>query len=121
MWAYLCFYFANFTAIVCIYGSTTQKLCVQKKRSAKYATKSISKNGVCLSYCYNHSTCVRVLFKTLFRKQIKEREDIAHAKEAAGEKLKPSDEVEAIEDVLKRIDEIKEELQQELAQKKVQG
>ena len=64
---------------------------------------------------------VRVLFKTLFRKQIKEREDIAHAKEAAGEKLKPSDEVEAIEDVLKRIDEIKEELQQELAQKKVQG
>lgn len=31
---------------------------------------------------------VRVLFKALFYKQIKEREDAAHAKEETGEKLK---------------------------------
>lgn len=62
--------------------------------------------------------CVRVLFQTLFRKQIKEHEDKAHEKEAAGEKLKPTDETEAIADVFKRIDEIKEELREELAQQK---
>lgn len=61
---------------------------------------------------------VRVLFKALFYKQIKEREAAAHAKEETGEKLKPVNEVEAIEDVLKRIDEIRDELQQELLQKK---
>jgi hypothetical protein len=53
---------------------------------------------------------VRVLFKAIFYKQIKAREDLAHQKEEAGEKLKPIDETEAIEDVLKRIDEIKAEL-----------
>lgn len=62
--------------------------------------------------------CVRVLFKAIFYKQIKEREAIAHEKEVSGEKLKPINEVEAIEDVLKRIDEIRDELQQELLQKK---
>ena len=61
---------------------------------------------------------VRVLFKAIYHKQIKEREAIAHAKEEAGQKLKPVNEVEAIEDVLKRIDEIRDELQQELLQKK---
>lgn len=60
---------------------------------------------------------VRVLFKAIFHKQIKERETAAHAKEETGEKLKPVNEVEAIEDVLKRIDEIRDELQQELVQK----
>jgi len=60
---------------------------------------------------------VRVLFKAIFHKQIKERETTAHAKEETGEKLKPVNEVEAIEDVLKRIDEIRDELQQELVQK----
>lgn len=64
---------------------------------------------------------VRVLFKTIFRKQIKKRENIAREKEAAGEKLKPGDETEAIADVLKRIDEIKAELQEELARKNAQG
>lgn len=61
---------------------------------------------------------VRVLFKAIYHKQIKEREAIAHAKEETGQKLKPVNEVEAIEDVLKRIDEIRDELQQELLQKK---
>lgn len=61
---------------------------------------------------------VRVLFKAIFRKQIKEREAAAHKKEAEGEKLKPADETEAIADVLKRIDEIRDELQGELEQKK---
>lgn len=45
---------------------------------------------------------VRVLFKTLFRKQIRAREEAA-----AGEKLKPSNEVEVVEDVFEEIDEIK--------------
>lgn len=60
---------------------------------------------------------VRVLFKAIFHKQIKEREAAAHKKEAAGEKLRPADETEAIADVLKRIDEIRDELQEELAHK----
>ncbi len=63
---------------------------------------------------------VRVLFKSIFYKQIKKREEVAREKEAVGEKLKPGDETEAIADVLKRIDEIKEELQEELARKKAQ-
>lgn len=61
---------------------------------------------------------VRVLFKAIFHKQLKKRQELAHTKEAAGEKMKPSDETEAIADVLKRIDEIKAELQEELAQKR---
>ena len=59
------------------------------------------------------------MFKKLFSSQIKKRKDIVIAKEASGEKLKPSDETEAIVDVLKRIDEIKEELQKELERKKI--
>lgn len=82
---------------------------------------------VCFNFPFAYFTqmffiqpCVRLLFKIIFSRQIKEHEDIAHAKEAVGEKLKPSDETEAIADVLKRIDEIKDELQEELARKKMQ-
>lgn len=60
---------------------------------------------------------VRVLFKAIFHKEIKKREEIAREREAAGEKMKPIDETEAITNVLKRIDEIKEELQEELKRK----
>jgi hypothetical protein len=60
---------------------------------------------------------VRLLFKSIFHKHVKEREDMAHAKEQAGEKLKPTDETDAIVDVLKRIDEIRDELKEELEKK----
>lgn len=57
--------------------------------------------------------CVRVLFKTIFRRDIKAREEESHASESKGEKLKPQDETEAIADIFKRINEIKSELEEE--------
>jgi hypothetical protein len=62
---------------------------------------------------------VRVLFKTLFRKQIKEREKAEAGKksDSVGASLKPGDETEAIENVLKRIDEIKAEFIEEQKKK----
>lgn len=58
---------------------------------------------------------VRTLFKFIFRKDLKAREEKAHALESQGQKLKPEDEYEAIQDILKRIDEIKAELDTERA------
>lgn len=53
---------------------------------------------------------VRTVFKLVFRKDIKAREEAAHKSEAEGKKLMPESETDAIADVYKRIDEIKEEL-----------
>lgn len=55
---------------------------------------------------------VRTLFKILFQKDLKARIEKAHVLEAQGQKLKP-DEYEAIQDLLKGIDEIKAELELE--------
>ena len=51
-----------------------------------------------------------VIFKTVFHKDIEKRTQLAHEKEEQGEKLKPTSETEAIADVMKRIEEIKNEL-----------
>jgi hypothetical protein len=58
---------------------------------------------------------VRIVFKALFRKQIKEREKLAAAEKSnnVGVSSRPGDETEAIENVLKRIDEIKAEFIEE--------
>jgi hypothetical protein len=62
---------------------------------------------------------VRVLFKVLFAKQIKARAEKAHEAEAKGlENDRPIDEVEAIADVWKRMDEISEMLAHEHRQRK---
>lgn len=57
---------------------------------------------------------VRVAFKTIFARDIKAHAAEAHAEEALGHKKKPRNEMDAIADVLKRIDEIHDELQEEL-------
>ncbi len=56
---------------------------------------------------------VRVVFKTVFRKDIEEREKMHKEKEAKGENLKPRNETEAIADIMKRINEIQIELKEE--------
>lgn len=56
---------------------------------------------------------VRTIFKIVFRKDIEKREKLSHEKEAQGEKIKPNDETEAISDIIKRVNEIQAELQQE--------
>lgn len=53
---------------------------------------------------------VRTIFKLIFRRDIKAREKEAKKSEAEGKKLMPESETDAIADVYKRIDEIKEEL-----------
>ncbi|MCM1101146.1 MAG: hypothetical protein NC398_07150 [Acetatifactor muris] len=58
---------------------------------------------------------VRVVFRFLYRKSIRNRQEEARQKELQGGKLKPTDEVEAISDVWKRIDEIQAELKAEYA------
>lgn len=58
---------------------------------------------------------VRTIFKSVFRRDIAKRTQLAHEKEAQGEKLKPNSETEAIADVMKRIEEIREELKEEYA------
>jgi hypothetical protein len=62
---------------------------------------------------------VRILFKAIFRRQIEAREKLEAGKKSAnvGVSMKPEDETEAIENVLKRIDEIKEEFIEEQRQK----
>lgn len=57
---------------------------------------------------------VRTIFKFVFRKDIKKRQEEAKQNESDGKKRKPQDEVEAIEDIFKRVEEIKEELRIEL-------
>ncbi len=58
---------------------------------------------------------VRTVFKLVFRKDIENRKKFATEKEMEGEKVKPNDETEAIADIIKRVDEIKAELQAEYA------
>ena len=58
---------------------------------------------------------VRTVFKTVFRKDIKKREEMAHEKELMGEKLKPKNEPEAVADIIKRINEIQKDLEVEKA------
>ena len=53
---------------------------------------------------------VRTLFKTIFKKDIKAREQLAHEKESHGEKLKPLSESDAIADIIKRVNEIQAEM-----------
>lgn len=60
---------------------------------------------------------IRTVFKRLFRKQIQKHEDKAHEEEKKGHKLKPQDETEAIADIIKRVNEIQEELKEELAKR----
>lgn len=65
---------------------------------------------------------VRVLFKLLFRKQIKAREEAQHEIEAKkGSAMKPLDETEAISDIWKRIDKLQQELAHERRQRKKQN
>jgi hypothetical protein len=57
---------------------------------------------------------VRRLFKLLFKKDIEKHSQLATDAEAEGGKLKAHSEIEAIEDIYKRIDEIKAELENEV-------
>ncbi len=57
---------------------------------------------------------VRTIFKFVFRKDIKARAREARKKERSGKKLMPSNEADAIADLFKRIDEIKDELREEI-------
>ena len=60
---------------------------------------------------------VRSIFKVVFRKDIKARAQEARKKELAGKKLMPENEADAIADLFKRIDEIKDELREEIVNK----
>jgi hypothetical protein len=60
---------------------------------------------------------VRNIFKIIFHKDIANREKLHKEEEAQGKKLKPSNEQEAIADVFKRINEIKAEIETEMAEK----
>ena len=57
---------------------------------------------------------VRTIFKFVFRKDIKKRQEEAKAAENQGKKKKPQDEVDAIANIFKRVEEIKEEIKAEL-------
>ena len=59
---------------------------------------------------------VRTLFKVLVRKDIERRNREAWEKEAQGEKLKPRSETDSIAVVIKRAEEIRAELKEELRQ-----
>lgn len=59
---------------------------------------------------------VRTVFKFVFRKDIAKRQEETAKMEAQGEKVKPHDEVEAIANIYKRVDEIKAEIKAELAE-----
>lgn len=52
---------------------------------------------------------VRTIFKFVFRKDIKKRLEEEKKLEESGKKVKPQDEIEAIEDIYKRVEEIKED------------
>ena len=62
---------------------------------------------------------VRVAFRFLFRKQIEEREQAQAAAEAeSGQKMRPENEVEAIADIWKRIDELDKDIGHEHRKRK---
>lgn len=56
---------------------------------------------------------VRTLFRFLFRRDIKAREEMAHSAESKGSKLKPANEQDAIADIIKRVNEIESEMRAE--------
>jgi hypothetical protein len=53
---------------------------------------------------------VRTVFKIVFRKDIQEREKMLKEKDAVGEKVRPTSETEAIANIIKRINEIENDL-----------
>ncbi|MGN1002506.1 MAG: hypothetical protein ACI4PC_07015 [Oscillospiraceae bacterium] len=61
---------------------------------------------------------VRTAFKWLFRKDIQAREQEEREREAMGEVVKPQDHLEAVRDVLMRIEQIHGELEEEYARLK---
>lgn len=60
---------------------------------------------------------VRTVFKAVFKKDIEKRKEEAAEKEKKGEKLMPHSESDAIADLIKRMEEIKVELKQEIEDK----
>ena len=61
---------------------------------------------------------VRVIFKTVFAKDIKARKQEYNDSKIDGEGINPSDETEVIADIFRRIDEIQEELDHEHRRRK---
>ena len=57
---------------------------------------------------------VRTIFKTVFKKDIQKRKEEAAKEEMKGKKLMPRSESDTIADLLKRMEEIKAELKQEI-------
>lgn len=60
---------------------------------------------------------VRTVFKKVFKKDIEKRKELAMESEKKGKKLMPHSESEAIADLLKRMEDIKLELKQEIEEK----
>jgi hypothetical protein len=56
---------------------------------------------------------VRTLFKVLFSKDIKAREQIATSAQESGHAIKPGDEMDAITEIMRRVKQIQTELQRE--------
>ena len=78
---------------------------------------------VCLNFPFAYFTqlffiqpAVRTIFKLVFAKDIKAHAAQAHEKEEHGKKLMPESEADAVADIFKRIDEIREELREEIAE-----
>lgn len=63
---------------------------------------------------------VRTVFKAVFRKDIEARNKQAKEKEAQGQKMKARNEMDSIADVIKRAEEIRAELKEELNELKNQ-
>lgn len=57
---------------------------------------------------------VRLVFRTIFKKDIEKHNALAKAKEAEGSKLKAENEMDAIADIIKRANEIRAELKTEI-------
>ena len=78
---------------------------------------------VCFNFPFAYFTqlffiqpAVRTIFKLVFRGDIKARAREAQQKEQSGKKLMPENEADAVADIFKRIDEIKEELREEIVE-----
>ena len=78
---------------------------------------------VCFNFPFAYFTqlffiqpAVRTIFKLVFRRDIKARTWEARQKEQSGKKLMPENEADAVADIFKRIDEIKEELREEIVE-----
>ena len=57
---------------------------------------------------------VRLVFRTIFKKDIEKHNALAKEKEAEGSKLKAESEMDAIADIIKRANEIRAELKSEI-------